>query len=77
MCLCIHCGNVSIINWEHQDKQFVAQILPSGAIKIKASQKKRTQRDGVTKGAPVKPETVENNVETRMEIRHFHLSVII
>lgn len=75
MCLCIHCGNVNIRNWEHQDKQFVAPVLPSGAVK--ASQKQRTQRDGVTKGAPVKPETVENNVETRMEIRHFHLSVII
>ncbi len=50
----------------YQDKQLLALILQLGAIKL--LQKKRAQGDDVIKWAPVKPQTVVNDIEDMMEI---------
>ncbi len=62
---------VNIRSWAQWDKQLVAPILLSGAIK--PLQMKRAQQDDVIKTVPDKPLMVENIVENVMEIWHLCL----
>lgn len=65
---------MNIRSWLPQDKQLVALILQSDAIK--SLQKKRVQQDGILKREAIKPQTVANLLENMMERQYLFIPCI-